>query len=294
MLRKTIQQKHLDNLNDLEIIQSEKEIWSRTGFDHRIGETSLQTAILLDMRSCISAILYWSEELFTSHIMKLDILLACLENCNGHAFNILTHILDLNDLKLISFAQYHIEKFVMYEKSTDLICYHFLINSAIHFTVDRNLFGVVRYSKDLTGLFTGGSLKNLLNEYLAIYQQKDTPQTKREKEMLRRMIHNRLLKMIPHQLYEITRLGFIYMGSIFYVTKYDKHLIPYNVANAKKIPDYLLTDPTEKYYSLTIAKIDPDDIALNSSTTRKAKVVYPRKRNDDSVDPELLKKEEDE
>lgn len=252
---KTITQ---DNIDALEKLKDDCSIWTFEIHGKHVTESNFQAAILLDMRRCISNMLYNSpKELFISHITKLDVLLACLENCGGKAFNILQCFLESHNLKLLSFAQYHIEKFIMYEKSTDQICYHFLIDSNISFTLESNKFGVVSYLKKSTALFTGGSLKNLLNEFISLNQQETRNMD--EIEILKEMIHKRVLKLVPHKLYEIVRIGFIYMDFVFYVTKFSEHLFPIELENAN-IPDYLLVDPVEKYYELSLTSCSQSDI----------------------------------
>lgn len=81
-------------------------------------ENTLQLAIRMDMRYMISKIMYACHKLFEKFIEVPNVLKACLENCNGYAYHVLRAIIDLNKIRPLATAIYHLQEIIDAEKNT--------------------------------------------------------------------------------------------------------------------------------------------------------------------------------
>lgn len=122
-------------------------------------EPMLKFAIAFDMPKIISSILNMNGQLFLKYITRLDCLLACLNNCNGHSYHILQKMIHSKTPEVILMAHFHINKFplldqsklvlnVIYKKTTILIDigeYEFTIKKTL--LKNGHIFDVKQYNE---------------------------------------------------------------------------------------------------------------------------------------------------
>ena len=114
----------------LEVIQELEKIknWLPPDYDdlrdtgRTVKKETLDTAILFDMRDLIPLIIFTVDgyEIF-EHLQVPNVLKACIENSNGHAYDMLQIILVCCTSKTIRTALYHLEEFSRYDKTGKIL-----------------------------------------------------------------------------------------------------------------------------------------------------------------------------
>lgn len=83
----------------------------------------MDITVRLDIRPVISYIMWKSTTIFELYHLNQNVVKACIENCNGYAYNILSRFFDSDYRKSQQLAIYMIDDFIKAEKLTNKIFY---------------------------------------------------------------------------------------------------------------------------------------------------------------------------